>query len=118
MLAEAEGILAWAVEGAIEWRRKGLGKSPEVTAANDDWKAENDQLGRFMEDCCVLGDSFSSRARPLYLCYREWAEGAGETAITETMFGRRLTARGFTKEDRRYGMVYDGIALRASEEKR
>jgi len=121
LLAEAEGILAWAVEGALEWRRNGLGKPPEVTAANDDWKAENDQLGRFIEDCCVVGSSFSSRARPLYLCYRQWAEGAGEPAITETMFGRRLKGRGFTKVERKYGAVYTGIALRAtgstSEEK-
>jgi putative DNA primase/helicase len=115
LLAEAEGILAWAVEGAKEWRRKGLGKPPEVTAANDDWKAENDQLGRFIGDCCVVGDSVSGKARPLYMCYREWAEGAGETAVTETMFGRRLKAREFAKVDRKYGAVYIGIALRASE---
>jgi putative DNA primase/helicase len=115
LLAEAEGILAWAVEGALEWRRNGLGKPPEVTAANDDWKAENDQLGRFIGDCCVVGDSVSGKARPLYMCYREWAEGAGETAITETMFGRRLKAREFSKVDRKYGAVYIGIALRATE---
>jgi putative DNA primase/helicase len=121
LLAEAEGILRWAVEGAIEWRRDGLGKPPEVTAANDDWKAENDQLGRFIDDCCVVGESFSGKARHLYTCYRAWAEEGGETPFTETLFGRRLTARGFAKEDRRYGMVYMGIALRAtgsaSEEK-
>jgi P4 family phage/plasmid primase-like protien len=115
LLAEAEGILAWAVEGALEWRRDGLGKPPEVAAANDDWKAENDQLGRFVEDCCVVSDSFSGKARPLYMCYREWAEGAGEAAITETMFGKRLKIRGFTKVDRNYGAVYIGIALRATE---
>jgi|HubBroStandDraft_4_1064222.scaffolds.fasta_scaffold369905_2 hypothetical protein len=33
--------------GATVWA-----KPPEVTAANEDWKAENDQLGRFIEDCC------------------------------------------------------------------
>jgi putative DNA primase/helicase len=115
LLAEAEGILAWAVEGALEWRRDGLGKPPEVAAANDDWKAENDQLGRFVEDCCVVSDSFSGKARPLYMCYREWAEGAGEAAITETKFGKRLKIRGFTKVDRNYGAVYIGIALRATE---
>ena len=122
LLAEGEGILAWAVAGALQWRRNGLSKPVEVTAANDDWQSENDQLGRFIEDSCVVGDSFSGRARPLYMCYREWAEGAGETAITETMFGRRLKARGFTKVVRKYGAVYAGIALRApesaSEEKR
>ncbi len=119
LLAEAEGILAWAVEGAIEWRRTGLGKPPEVIAANNDWRAENDQLGRFIQEACVVGSAFSSKARPLYLGYRGWAEGAGEPPITETLFGRRLTARGFAKEDRRYGMVYMGIGLRtdSSEEK-
>jgi hypothetical protein len=49
------------------------------------------------------------------MCYREWAEGAGEAAITETMFGKRLKIRGFTKVDRNYGAVYIGIALRATE---
>ena len=67
LLAEAEGILAWAVEGALEWRRNGLGKPPEVTAANDDWKAENDQLGRFIEDCCVVGDSVTERRARLHV---------------------------------------------------
>ena len=115
LLAEAEGILAWAVEGAKEWRRNGLGKPPEIIAANNDWRAENDQLGRFIDNCCVVGSSFSGKARPLYQRYREWAEGGGESPITETLFGRRLTARGFDKDDRRYGMVYIGIALRASD---
>jgi putative DNA primase/helicase len=115
LLAEAEGILAWAVEGAKLWWRDGLGKPPEVVAANDDWRAENDQLGRFIEECCVVADSFSGKARQLYECYRTWAEGAGENAITETLFGRRLKDRGFAKEHRRHGTVYAGIALRAQD---
>jgi putative DNA primase/helicase len=115
LLAEAEGILAWAVQGAKLWRQQGLGKPPEVVAANDDWKSENDQLGRFIEECCIVSDSFSGRARPLYLSYRQWAEGAGENAISETLFGRRLKDRGFSKEHRRYGTVYNGIALRVDE---
>jgi putative DNA primase/helicase len=113
LLGEAEGILAWAVEGAKLWRQHGLGKPPEVVAANDDWRAENDQLGRFVEECCVVADSFSGKARQLYERYRAWAEGAGENAITETLFGRRLKDRGFAKEHRRYGTVYVGIALLA-----
>jgi phage/plasmid-associated DNA primase len=47
-----------------------------LEAANDDWRSENDQLGRFNEECCVASDSFSGKARPLYECYRQWAEGA------------------------------------------
>ncbi|MBI1897622.1 MAG: hypothetical protein HYS04_14015 [Acidobacteria bacterium] len=76
-------------------------------------REENDQLGRFIEECCVVADSLSGKARQLYECYRTWAEGAGENAITETLFGRRLKDRGFAKERRRHGTVYAGIALRA-----
>jgi putative DNA primase/helicase len=115
LLAEGEGILAWAVEGAREWRRIGLDKPSEITAANDDWKAENDQLGRFIEECCAVADSFSTKARPLYECYRQWAEGAGESAISETLFGKRLKDRGFSKEHRRHGTVYAGIAMRLND---
>lgn len=108
LLAEVEGILAWAAQGARLWRQRGLGKRPEVVAANDDWRSENDQLGRFIEECCVVADSFSERARPLYECYRQGAEGAGENAIT---FGRRLKDKGFAKEHRRYGT--EGLGLKA-----
>lgn len=93
LLAEAEGILAWAVEGARLWGQVGLGKPPEVVAASDDWRSENDQLGRFIEECCVVSESLGGKARPLYECYRQWAEGGGENAITETLFGRRLKDR-------------------------
>jgi putative DNA primase/helicase len=116
LLAEAEGILAWAVEGAKLWRRDGLQKPPEVSAANDDWKAENDQLGRFVEECCVVVDAVNAKARQLYEAYRTWAEGAGEHAVTETLFGTRLRDRGYAKEHRRYGTVYSGIGLRASSD--
>ena len=93
LLAEAEGILAWAVEGAREWRRIGLDKPSEIAAANDDWKAENDQLGRFIEECRVVADSFSTRARPLYECYRQWAEGAGDRAIKDGTLGAAIAPK-------------------------
>lgn len=86
-----------------------------LTMAECELVVTPDQLGRFIEECCVVADSFSGRARPLYECYRQWAEGAGENAITETLFGRRLKDKGFAKEHRRYGTVYSGIALRAEE---
>jgi putative DNA primase/helicase len=113
LLAEGEGILAWAVEGAKEWRQIGLGRPTEVAAANEFWRAENDQLGRFIEEFCIVADSASARARTLYDWYRHWADGAGENAITETDFGKRLSGRGFGKKHYDYGAVYCGIGMRA-----
>jgi putative DNA primase/helicase len=115
LLGEAEGILAWAAEGARLWRQHGLQKPPEVSAAGDDWKEENDQFGRFIADCCMVADCVSAKARPLYEAYRTWAEGAGEHAVTETLFGRRLKDRGFERQHGRFGSIYDGIGLRLNE---
>jgi putative DNA primase/helicase len=50
---EADGILAWVVQGARRWYRDGLTKPPEVEAATREWKAENDVLEAFLSDCCV-----------------------------------------------------------------
>src|SRR5205823_2050999 len=94
LLAEAEGILAWAVRGELARRKYGLDKHDEVREAKEEWKAENDQLGRFIADCCVLHDDFQAKARPLFEHYSKWAEGSGEGIMTETMFGNRLKARG------------------------
>jgi hypothetical protein len=55
----------------------------------------------------------SGKARQLYECYRTWAGGAGESAVSGTLFGRRLMGRGFAKEHRRHGTVHAGIALLA-----
>ena len=87
-----------------------------MSAANEEWRAENDQLGRFIEDCCVLLDCARAKARKLYERYREWAEGSGEGTMTETMFCIRLKAKGFKKDDTRVGIEYCGIGLRSELE--
>jgi Protein of unknown function (DUF4238) len=57
LLTEAEGILAWAVEGARLWYAEGLAKPAEVEAAKDRWREDMDQLGRFIDERCVAGVS-------------------------------------------------------------
>ena len=98
-LIAAAYILVWAVAGAHEWRQTGLGKPPEVVAANDEWRSENDQLGRFIEECRVVSDSLSGRARPMYERHRQWAEGAGENATAETLFGTRFRSLSSRRRD-------------------
>jgi len=53
----------------------------------------------------VVSDSSTGNARPLYRVYRQWAEGAGEKAITETMFGRRLKGRGFLEGHKKFAVA-------------
>jgi putative DNA primase/helicase len=112
--SEAEGILAWAVAGAKVWCEQGLDKPPEVEAATEDWRAESDSIGRFIEDCCVTGDAFSARAKAIYSAYRHWAETSGEKAIaSDREFSARLISDGYEREEDKRGRYYEGIGLRA-----
>ena len=48
------GILAWAVEGCLQWQRCGLGEPDVVARETGGYRREQDVLADFVEDCCVL----------------------------------------------------------------
>lgn len=111
ILAEAEGILAWAVAGAVRWYAEGLGKPSDVQAAGDTWRAQSDHIGRFIQDTCITGDCAQAKARQLYQAYKEWAEETGERPLSETAFGRRIV-EDFPKVHTESGAIYSGIGVK------
>lgn len=112
LLAEATGILAWAVKGAKLWLEHGLAKPPEVEAAASEYREEMDQVKHFIDDYCVAEPGAEVGARALHNAYRKWAEEAGERWLSETTFGVRMAKRGFQKSRTNSGMVYCGIGVR------
>jgi putative DNA primase/helicase len=112
---EWEGILAWAVAGAMEYFEKGLDKPPEVETSTEEWRTENDNIGRFIDICCVTGDAFRVRAGAFYSAYRDWAARSGEIAASDRVFSARLIGRGYARKDDNKGRYYQGIAERTEE---
>lgn len=95
LLAELPGILAWAVAGALAWRRDGLQAPADVVAATEEYRRDSDVIGAFLEDCCDVGRGLEIEASVLYKAYRQWAKDGGEHELSQTAFGRRLEERGF-----------------------
>src|SRR5215203_3914787 len=91
---ELPGILAWAVEGCLEWRREGLQAPEAVREATGAYRAEMDVLGAFLRECCELGSEYNVAAKDLYGAYKFWCEDNGERPETQRRFGSRLTERG------------------------
>ncbi len=94
---EWPGILAWAVEGCRAWQAHGLGEPQEVIQATEEYRAEQDVIGAFLEECCYEDSTASALARDLYGAYRAWTEANGERLTTQKDFGGRLGERGFTR---------------------
>jgi P4 family phage/plasmid primase-like protien len=105
---EYSGILAWCVRGCLDWQRDGLNPPPEVTTATDKYKDEEDVLGQFLAAECLLDPQLVAGASDLYSRYREYK---GDHALSQHLFGRALTERGFERFEN-HGIHYRGIMLR------
>lgn len=107
--AESDGILSWLVQACLEWQTDTIGFCPVVQAATADYRAEQDLLGRFIDERCALGAGYNETAAALYEHFRKWCEGEGEKPWTKKTMGMRLAERGFkqvrTKKDR----IWEGL---------
>ena len=96
---EAAGILAWAVQGCLEWQRRGLNAPAIVHEATQAYRKESDTLGSFLEECCDVGAGISVSSADLRNSYSKWAAANGAGLLSPRVFKNRLESRGF-KSDR------------------
>ena len=94
---ELPGILAWGVQGCLDWLKFGLGTPDEVKEATGSYRGEMDVIGAFIDECCVISKIIEVTATEIYKAYTKWAESNGEKPIAQKSFGLRLEERGFHK---------------------
>src|SRR5262249_2127373 len=115
LLAEAPGILRWAVEGCMAWQRDGLGTPPAVKQATGEYREEMDPMRDFLDECCIRGDGLPIGTAELFARYLEWCRYARERALTRQAFAARLDKLGIGKlkaNGERSRGVRCGITLR------
>jgi len=115
LLKERDGILAWALEGCMQWQRMGLCPPESVQVATSEYFEAEDAMGRWIEERCVLTANAKSLTAELFTDWKQWAEGAGEFAGSQRRFSDLLTARGTEKWRNGMGLRgFKGIGLKAS----
>jgi len=113
LMAEAAGILAWLAAGALAWYQRGLELLPEVAEAREAWRAEDDQVERFVEDCCVRDADLEQPAGELYRAYKKWCEETGEhTILSAARLKQRLSGKGVSHRETKTGNLYVGVRLK------
>lgn len=115
---EGPGILAWIVQGAVDYAADGLRTPAEVLAATDAYRAEEDHLGRFVDDRCRVGggDLVRVEMAELRRAYDAWCREQHEDAVSAQTFGRQLRQRfgiGDAKSNGR--RFYTNVTLYAPE---
>ena len=116
--ADAESVLAWAVEGYAQYELVGLAEPEGITGATGDYQKSSDAVSRFIDDCCLVGPHFHATTTELHERWVRWAIDDGAEPLSVKKFGQALDTHGHhtkggTGRDR-YNRL--GIGLAAEED--
>jgi putative DNA primase/helicase len=97
LLAEASGILNWLVAGVQDWLRAGLQEPPAVREATETYRQEQDVIGQWISERCVVDPQAVTPFKELFDDYQAWCEETGDPPVSARRFATSLEDRGFPK---------------------
>jgi putative DNA primase/helicase len=113
LVHELPGILQWAVEGCMAWRRDGLNPPRAVLAATETYFMDEDAQGRWLLERTDPVPEVTG-ARELYSDWCAWCSENGEEPGSFRAFNQSLRGRGMA-EGRMAGSRGFKLAVRKGE---
>ena len=116
LMKEAEGIIAWAVEGFRDWFDNGGLRDPQIVAnASAMYRSESDSVNMFWEECVEEAPGNEMPRSILYSTFRDWSAQQGvKYVMTSDKFTRRVSARlqQFDRTRNKTGIaIWNGVTL-------
>lgn len=111
-------ILKWLIEGAKKAYDKGfkIKTPPEVRAAIDKYRQDNDWFTPFLEECCEVGAGLVQKSGEFYKAYHSYCSVAGDYARDSATFYAAVEQAGFEKRKRKDGSFIYGLCLKEDGE--
>lgn len=111
--AEWPGILAWMVQGCLDWQGASLSPPPAVTEATAEYLESQDAIAAFLDECCHLGGSEWTSRSKLFAEWSQWASDNSEYTGTRHRLFEALENRGIKPVRRSSGGGFVGIRLKS-----
>ncbi|MFG3349236.1 phage/plasmid primase, P4 family [Streptomyces sp. NPDC048018] len=115
LLAESEGIAAWAVRGAVSWYREGLRDPQVITGASQEYRETSDPLAGFLPGVLEWADdSVTMSGNDAFNSYLDWCEAEnlpGRERWTRQAFYSAMEERGAIKKRTNRGISLGGLRL-------
>lgn len=116
LLAERDGILAWAIEGCLAWQRDGLRPPTCVVSATEEYFDEEDAIGDFLDEEAQRHPQARVAVAEVFQRWQEWATRRGEYVGTSRWLAQQLANRGFERTRLHAGAkALSGLALNPKE---
>jgi putative DNA primase/helicase len=117
---EWPAILRWMIDGCLEWQRIGLQVPEIVRDATNEYFADQDAIGEWLEARTAIQHDVFTLTNHLFGSWRQWCEPRNHPVGTETAFTDILKERGrdlgFEKKRRAHGRGFIGIRLKSAGE--
>lgn len=99
MSISGSAILAWAVEGCLDWQKNGLGIPPQVQATTAAYRREMDSVQDFIEEYCETGENMKEKFSLLWNAYQDWEyRNKIQQKTGRKQFAQKLTNLGFEED--------------------
>lgn len=91
---EWPAILAWMIEGCVEWQRDGLMVPSAVQAATAQYIESEDAFGLWLGECVQRRETAYELTADLFASWKTWADRAGEHPGSLKRFSQTMIDRG------------------------
>lgn len=106
------GILAWMIEGCLDWQSQGLNPPPIVLEATADYLSDQDAIGLWIDERCEVGPDHRGTVADLFENWKEWCCTNDEDPGSKKLFSQRLEKQGFWKKAWAEARGFVGIGLK------
>jgi P4 family phage/plasmid primase-like protien len=109
--AEYPGIMAWALQGCLDWQDGGLKPPAAIKAATENYLACEDSIEQWIAECCERRGQITLKAA--HSSYKNWCESNSQQPLGRNTFADQLEARGFrrVKDSRNKVPIFHGLML-------
>ena len=109
LIQEADGILAWIIQGAVKWYQDGLSICPTIKQESAEYRTESDLLGHFLNEKIQFDDAVRAIETEVYFFYQNWCRASGTNPLSKIRFTQKLKERGIRQQASNGKRYYLGI---------
>ncbi|MGC2784746.1 MAG: phage/plasmid primase, P4 family [Roseiarcus sp.] len=109
---EWPGILAWLIEGCLEWQTEGLRPPNAVLEATEAYLCAEDATAAWIDEKCEVDAKAWASSSELFASWAAWADAAGEQTGSQKRLTQTLESRGFHRHRMPHGQGLYGLRIK------
>ena len=108
LVPERAGIFARLIDGALDWLAHGFAEPGDVTQWTEEYKDENDPLGRFLSYCIEIDPGSRIQASRMHELFAAWAKATGGPDWSIQFLKKKMQGKGYSSKQSN-GMQWLGL---------